>query len=83
MRAKTITLEAEEDVKVSSKSTGIVLKAKQDLALYAQQNIALAAQAAVTVNAPQEVTVASKTKLNLHGGGEIALKAATIGKSVG
>ena len=86
-----VLIEAGNDVKISAKKNVVVtakeeninLTAKKDFAVQAQQNIALAAKAAVTVDAPKEVTVASKTKLNLHGGGEIALKAATIGKSVG
>ena len=78
-----VVIAAKKNVVLTAKEDSIRLTAKKDLAVHAQQNIALAAQAAVTVDAPKEVTVASKTKLNLHGGGEIALKAATIGKSVG
>ena len=75
MRAKTITLEAEEDVHVTAKTKSVAVEAKE--------NISLAAQKALIADTPQEISLAATKKMTLQGGGALAMKAATIDKSIG
>ncbi|MBC8081719.1 MAG: hypothetical protein H7Z21_00780, partial [Hymenobacter sp.] len=75
LKAKNITLEAEEEIAATSKTKNITLKAKLNLALEAKQNIAATAN--------QQVTMEATTGMTLKGGSELGLKAAKIAKNIG
>ena len=69
LQAKTITLEAEDDVKVSAKKKSISLDAKKDISAEAKENISFKAKAK---------SITTTDKLEISGGSNVSIKAGKV-----
>ncbi|MBC8085464.1 MAG: hypothetical protein H7Z21_19870 [Hymenobacter sp.] len=69
MRAKTITLEAEEELTATSKKKSITLKAKQNVAIDATEKMEVKAK---------EKTITTTQKLTVSGGSQVDIKAGKV-----
>ena len=81
LHAKTITLAAEDDVKIGSKNKGISLKAQQDVVLKAEKDVVADATGKVQLKGAKGAGLTSPQTVDLGTGQTVNISATTVNQS--
>ena len=81
LHAKTITVEAEDEIAIGSNTKSIALKAKVDVKATAEQNVALTATKAASLTGTERAGVLSPTVVDVGQGSTVNISGGVINQS--